>query len=327
MPDDKAVVTEEEMSVLLKSSGGAGVGGSTAANRQRVIPYDFRHPNRISKEKIRSLYLLHDMFSHSLSTSVPIFLRAISDITLISVEQQTYVEYMYGLPDPTAIFTIAMRPLQGLAVLELGPSIAFPVIDRMLGGAGKPLLESRALTEIEQKILEGFLKQVTDDLTEAWKQIIELDIQIVGRETRPQLLQIVSPNEVMLTIVFHIQIADAVGTMSLSIPASMLEPVMDEFNQSSYTRSRNVAPEQTYALLDHLSSAEFEVAAEIHGTTVLMNDLIDLAPGDILQCNQSVEQPVEVRVAGLLKFYGNLVANNKGMAVQLCGAAQTPGVE
>lgn len=324
MTADKAVVTEEEMSVLLKSPG-SGMAAGAAANRQRVIPYDFRHPNRISKEKIRSLYLLHDMFSHSLSTSVPIFLRAISDITLISVEQQAYVEYMYGLPDPTAIFTIAMRPLQGLAVLELGPSIAFPVIDRMLGGAGKSLQDSRALTEIEQKILEGFLKLVTDDLTEAWKQIIELDIQIVGRETRPQLLQIVSPNEVMITIVFHIQIADAVGTMSLSIPASMLEPVMDEFNQSSYTRSRNVAPEQTHSLLTNLASAEFELAAEIHGTTVLMNDLIDLVPGDILQCSHSVDQPIEVRVEGLHKFYGNLVANNKGVAVQLCGTAQPPG--
>ncbi|MEJ7616057.1 MAG: flagellar motor switch protein FliM [Pyrinomonadaceae bacterium] len=319
MTADKALVTEEEMSVLLKSpNGGAAAGG---ANRQRVVPYDFRHPNRISKEKIRSLYLLHDMFSHSLSTSVPIFLRAISDITLISVEQQAYVEYIYGLPDPTAIFTIAMRPLQGLAILELGPSIAFPVIDRMLGGAGKPLQETRALTEIEQKILEGFLKLITDDLKESWKQIIELDIQIVGRETRPQLLQIVSPNEVMITIVFHLQIADAVGTMSLSIPATMLEPVMDEFNQSSYTRSRNVIPEQTKSLIENLLSAEFDVTAELHGTSIMMNDLIDLVPGDILRCSQSVTQPVEVRVSGLLKFYGNLVSSNKSLAVQLCGSA------
>ncbi|MEJ7708603.1 MAG: flagellar motor switch protein FliM [Pyrinomonadaceae bacterium] len=281
------------------------------------MPYDFRHPSRISKEKIRSLYLLHDIFSHSLSTSVPIFLRSISDITLISVEQQSYVEYMYGLPDPSAIFTIAMRPLQGVAILELGPSIAFPVIDRMLGGSGQPLRESRALTEIEQKILEGFLKVITDDLTESWKQIIELDIQIVGRETRPQMLQIVAPNETMITIVFQMRIADAVGTMSLCIPASMLEPVMDEFNQSSYTRSRNVAPDQTRVLLGNLSTAEFEVSAELHGTTILFNDLIDLVPGDILQCGQSVEQPVEVRIGGLLKFHGQLVASNKNVAIQI----------
>ncbi len=314
---EKALVTEEEMSVLLKSPAGGAGASTAAANRQRVIPYDFRHPNRISKEKIRSLYLLHDIFSHSLSTSVPIFLRSISDITLISVEQQSYVEYMYGLPDPTAIFTIGMRPLQGLAILELGPAIAFPVIDRMLGGSGQSLRESRALTEIEQKILEGFLKVITDDLAESWKQIIELDIQIVGRETRPQMLQIVSPNETMITIVFHMQIADAVGTMSLCIPASMLEPVMEEFNQSSYTRSRNVAPDQARALLANLSTVEFEVSAELHGTTIPLNDLIDLVPGDILQCGQSVEQPVEVRIGGLLKFHGQLVASNKSVAIQI----------
>jgi len=91
----------------------------------------------------------------------------------------------------------------------LNPSLAFPVIDKLLGGKGQPLSESRAVTEIEQKILEGFLKVVIDDLREAWKPMVELEMQIVGRETRPQLLQIVAPNEVVLSIVFHVQVGDA----------------------------------------------------------------------------------------------------------------------
>lgn len=228
------LLTEEELSSLL----GKGAGSAAAEpvqggeRRRRVVPYNFRRPDRVSKEQVRSLYLLHDMFSHSLSSSLPIFLRTISEVTLVSVEQQAYVEYLYGLPDPTAIFTLSMRPLPGVAVLELNPSVAFPVIDRMLGGPGQSLKEARAVTEIEQKILEGFLKVVVDDLREAWRPLIELDLEIVGRETRPQLLQIVAPNEVVITIVFHVQIADARGMMSLCIPAVALEPIISRFNQS-----------------------------------------------------------------------------------------------
>ena len=312
---NNSLLTEEEMSALLETPADQLSSGQD--KRRRVVPYNFRRPDRMSKEQVRALYLLHDLFSHSLSSSLPIFLRTISEVTLISVEQQAYVEYLYGLPDPTAIFTLSMHPLQGVSVLELNPSLAFPVIDRLLGGKGVPLSEPRAVTEIEQKILEGFLKIVTDDLREAWKPLIDLDLQIVGRETRPQLLQIVAPNEVVLAIVFHVQVGEARGMMSLCIPALILEPIIEKFNQSFYVRSREVPPEHTRALLETLSGVSFPVAAEIHGTTASMEDLFNLAPGDILRLEHPIEQPVEVSVGGLVKFLGTLAARNGRTAAQI----------
>jgi flagellar motor switch protein FliM len=308
------LISQEEMSALL------GVGTNADANadkRRRVVPYNFRRPDRVSKEQVRSLYLLHDLFSHNLSSSLPIFLRAISEVTLISVEQQAYVEYLYGLPDPTAIFTLSMHPLQGVAVLEMNPSVAFPVIDRMLGGPGQTLSEARAVTEIEQRILEGFLKVLTDDLREAWAPLIELDLQVIGRETRPQLLQIVAPNEVIISIVFHVQLGEARGMMSLCIPAITLEPIIQKFNQAAYSRSREALPTQTRALLDTLSGVQFPVAAEIHGTRAAMDDLIHIAPGDILRLDHRIDDPIFVSVGGKTKFRGALVANNGRTAVQL----------
>jgi flagellar motor switch protein FliM len=309
------LLSKEEMESLLGTQSDTGASSSSQEKRRRVVPYNFRRPDRVSKEQVRSLYLLHDLFSHSLSSSLPIFLRTISEVTLISVEQQAYVEYLYGLSDPTAIFTIAMRPLQGVAVLELNPALAFPIVDRMLGGPGQGLKENRAVTEIEQKILEGFLKVVTDDLREAWKPLIELDLQIVGRETRPQLLQIVAPNEVVISIVFHVQIADARGMMSLCIPAITLEPIIQKFNQSSYSRSRDVPPDQTHAIIETLSTVSFPVYAEVRGTTALMDDLFSLTPGDVLKLDHRVDQPVEISVGDIVKYYGNLIASNGHKAI------------
>lgn len=310
-----SLLTEEEMSALLESPDAAQSAGQD--KRRRVVPYNFRRPDRLSKEQVRALYLLHDLFSHSLSSSLPIFLRTISEVTLISVEQQAYVEYLYGLPDPTAIFTLTMHPLQGVSVLELNPSLAFPVIDRLLGGKGAPLQDPRACTEIEQKILESFLKVVIDDLREAWKPMVELEMQIVGRETRPQLLQIVAPNEVVLAIVFHVQVGDARGMMSLCIPALILEPIIQKFNQSFYSRSREVPPSQTHSLLDVLSTVPFPVAAELHGTTAAMEDLMSLAPGDVLRLDHPVDRPVELSVGGLVKFHGELAAHNGRTAARV----------
>lgn len=319
------LITNEEMSALLESNPAKpDAPNSSSEKRKRVIPYNFRRPDRISKEQVRSLYLLHDLFSHSLSSSMPIFLRTISEVTLVSVEQQAYVEYLYGLPDPTAIFTLAMHPLQGVAVLELNPAIAFPIIDRMLGGAGQQIRKTRAVTEIEQKVLESFLKIVSDDLREAWRPLVELDLQITGRETRPQLLQIVAPNEVVVAIVFHVQMGDIQGLMSLCIPAIVLEPIIERFNQSSYSRNRVVLPQQTRHLLNNLRTLDFPISAELRGIKATTDDLFRLAPGDILLLDHRADEPVSVSVGGLEKFQGQLVEQDHRTAIYLHTAITPP---
>ena len=137
------LLTQEEMSSLLEHSDNHA---PESGKRRRVMPYNFRRPDRIPREQIRSLYLMHDLFALSLSSSLPILMRAMSGVTLMSVEQQAYSEYLQGLSDPTALFTLSMHPLPGVAALELSPAVAFPVIDRLLGGVGEDLEQPRALS-------------------------------------------------------------------------------------------------------------------------------------------------------------------------------------
>ncbi|MFN7927448.1 MAG: flagellar motor switch protein FliM [Blastocatellia bacterium] len=288
-----------------------------ATSRRRVAPYNFRRPDRIPREQIRSLYLMHDLFAHSLSSSLPVLMRTMSSVTLMSVEQQAYAEYLQGLTDPTAIFTVSMHPLPGVAAIEMGAAVAFPVIDRLLGGSGQELEYPRAVTEIEQRILEGFLKVITDDLRATWKPLVELDLQILGRETRPQMLQIVAPNEAVLTVVFQVQIAEARGNMSLCFPAITLEPILQILNQSVYSRSREVPSAQTRTLLDALSGVRFPVSAELRGTKTAMDDLLNLSPGDVLRLDHRVDQPIEVSVGGVVKYHADLVAQERRTVVNI----------
>ncbi len=308
------LLTKEEMSSLLEPGDNEA---SDTGKRRRVMPYNFRRPDRIPREQIRSLYLMHDLFALSLSSSLPILMRAMSGVTLMSVEQQAYSEFLQGLSDPTALFTVSMHPLPGVAALELSPSVAFPVIDRLLGGAGEDMAQVRAVTEIEQRILEGFVKVITDDLRTMWAPLADLDLQILGRETRPQMLQIVAPNEAVLTITFQVQIAEARGMMSLCLPAITLEPVIQNLNQSVFSRSREVPPDQTRTLLGILSAVKFPVSAELRGTKAAMEDLLKLAPGDVLRLDHRIDQPVEVSVSGAVKFYGDLMAQERRTVVNI----------
>lgn len=322
MKSNEELLTNEEMSALLPELPADGGAAKERDKRRRIVPYNFRRPDRLSKEQVRSLYLLHDLFAHSLSSSLPLFLRAISEVSLISVEQQSYGDYLRGLSDPTTIFTVDADSLHGVFVVEINSSIAFSIIDRMLGGEGKVLDEPRAATDLELNILEGFLPIVTDNYREAWKPLVEFEAEIVGRETRPQLLQIVAPNEVVATIVYQLQIGDARGLMSICLPVEMVETVIKNFNQSSNTMDNASAPKATYSLLKAVSGVRFPVVPELERVSAAVSDLMNLSVGDILRTSHSIEKPLNVTIDDSVKFLGRLAALEGKLVVQLTEAIQ-----
>ena len=314
MSDNEELLTSEEMSALLPD---LPIREAKDRSRGQIVPYNFRRPDRLSKEQVRSLYLLHDLFAHSLSSSLPLFLRAMSEVNLISVEQQSYGDYLRGLSDPTTIFTVSADKLRGVFAVEMNASIAFPVIDRMLGGEGKELTEQRAATDLELRVLEGFLAVVIDSYTEAWKTHIEFESEIVGRETRPQLLQIVAPNEIVATVVYQVEIGESKGLMSICLPVSMLETVTKSINQSTYAPENSTPPEAVAALLSTVSAARFRVSSELEKVPVAVSDLMALSVGDVLRTNHSIEKPIKVCVSDLLKFKGKLAGLEGQLVVQV----------
>ena len=315
------ILSSEEMSALVPENE-AGGAGNNHDRRERILPYNFRRPDRLSKEQIRSLYLLHDLLAHGLSSSLPLFLRAVCEVNLISVEQQPFGEYVRGLSEPTNIFSIEVDSLPGAFSIEMNSSIAFPIVDRMLGGDGKELKEMRAATELELKILESFLSIVLDNYQEAWKPIIEFENRIVGRETRPRLVQIVAPNEIGAVIVYQIQVGDAQGSISICLPVVMLESVIEKFNPSTYSSNKENVPEETFALLKKLSSMDFEVTAEMEKVPAAVADLMDLSVGDVLRTNHRTDKPVGISIGGVRKFGAAIVANEGRMLAQIVETKQ-----
>lgn len=312
------LLSEEEMSALLPENERA----DGADKRQQAVPYNFRRPDRLSKEQVRGLYLLHDLFAQSLSSNLPLFLRTISEVSLISVEQQAYGDYLRGLSDPTTIFTIAVENLRGVFAIELNSSIAFPIIDRMLGGEGKAVTEKRTATELELKILEGFLPIITDSYREAWKPVVEFKNEFAGCETRPQMLQIVAPNEVVVTIVYQLQIGEAKGAMSFCLPVAMLETVIGKFTQSSYTPNKATEPEATFAMLQTLSRVRLPVAAQLGKIPASVMDLMNLAVGDVLQTGHRADEPVEVLIGDSTKYSGRIAALEGKKVIQITAAQE-----
>ena len=184
-----------------------------------IQPYDFKRPERISKDQMRALEMLHETFARNFGASLSGLLRTIVEVRVTSATQMTYSEFIGGLPNPTSFNLVRCPPLEGQICLEVSPLVIYPIIDRLLGGSNKELfVPQRPMTLIETRLIQKILKRATDGLGEAWQGIRRIEFALGEMESNPQLVQIVPPNEVVVVIGFDVRLTNRAGPMSLCIP-------------------------------------------------------------------------------------------------------------
>jgi len=317
------ILTQEEIDLLLGSASELRreVPARPSMASVHSVAYDFRRPDRVSKEQLRSLHLLHERFARNASSSLSAYLRTMTDISIVSVEQLTYAEFLMSLPDPTAFYALTLSPVDGVAALELNPTLAFTMIDRILGGTGKGVQLARALTEIEQNVVDGIIKLILENLSESWKTIHEVQFRITGRETRPQMLQVAAPNETVLLLVFDIRLGDVRGMLNFCLPAATIEAFGDVFTQGWYRSRREASGLQRDALMRSLGRVRVPVTALLE-VSMSGREVVRLRPGDVMSLGRPVSQPIKVRVGGSTKFAGRLVRHGSRVAVAI---AEGPG--
>ncbi|MDR2561162.1 MAG: flagellar motor switch protein FliM [Holophagales bacterium] len=315
------ILSQEEVDALLKSHVKGGKPSAAApekpaakvkkaAPQKKVSLYNFRRPDRVSREQMRSLHFMHDRFARNFSSSLSAYLRSITEVNLLSVEQLSYQEFLLSVPDPTCFNAISLRPLEGALAMEVNPQLVFPIIDKMLGGPGEAIRHMRTMTDIEQSIFDGVLKLALEDLRDAWKGILDLDFKVQTRETSPQLIQIVAPNEVVILIVFEVKMGPVTGMINVAIPSIILEPVASKFDQEMFTGYKKSATfEEARLLVESLKHCEMAVSAEIRGTTLLLQDLLHLQAGDLIPLAKKHDSMLDLTVDGIPRMKGYVALN------------------
>lgn len=273
-----------------------------ADKERKVLPYNFKRPDRISKNQLRSLHFIHDRFARNFSSSVSAFLRTVVEVTLEDTSQISYAEFLGRAKDPTCYGAVSMKPLDGSAAVELEPEIVFPMIDRLMGGAGKAMAQIRPMTEIEQSIVQTILRLLVDNLKESWKPVYAIDFSLLSTETHPHLVQVVAPNEMVIHFQFQIRMRESVARMHLALPMLVLEPIIHIFDQEFYSRKKIISDG---TLLTQLRNTKVSLSIESAETTYPMESLLSLQVGDTLVLDQREEWPVHLKVAGKTKLFAH----------------------
>jgi flagellar motor switch protein FliM len=281
-------------------------------------PYDFRRPDRIAKDQLRAIHLLHENFARSLASSLSAYLRAYVAVNLVSVEQLSFMEFTQCLPSPTSMIALGMKPYDGNAVLEINPSLVFPILEMLLGGSGKLATKiTREITEIEQSILEGLLRIILQDLHTSWHAVTALDFSIESHETEPQLLQILAPNEAVVAISVEVRIGETAGMMNIGIPSIVVKMLRQKFDQQWSVRKTQATQDENSRLLRLLRPATIHLDARLQGPTLSVSTLLDLAEGDVLAFDYPIGKPVDVMVNGRLKYRGEVLTSGRKRALEV----------
>jgi flagellar motor switch protein FliM len=300
------ILSSEELAALLPAV--AEVGAEKGKRKKNIVEYDFLRPNKISGEQLRSLQRMHETIAQTISMILSTYLRINVEVNIVTIGELSFEIFRNSLPNPTVINVLSLAPIQerGLATMDM--NLAFSLIDRMLGGPGKPLERMRTLTIIEQSLLDNVIKRFTDQLAEGWKELVVFKPVVEAREMDPQFVQVIPSSEMVLVATFSLAAPGEIepGEMRFCIPFISLEGKVSQLgNQFRFAAmKRNQSLGQRKYLERMVKQTTLEIACELGTSTVTIGEVMALQVGDVLVLDQRHDAEMAGRVAGLQRLMG-----------------------
>jgi len=323
------VLSQDEIDQLLTAISTGEVEGEEALKRaetRKIKIYDFKRPDKFSKDQIRTLQMMHETFARLTTTSLSAQLRTIVHVHVASVDQLTYEEFLRSIPNPTTLSVINMDPLKGSSIFEIDPSITFTIIDRLFGGPGEASKINRELTDIELSVIEGIIVRILGNLREAWSNVIDLRPRLGNIETNPQFAQIVPPSDMVVLITLETKVGDVEGMTNFCIPYLTIEPIITKLSaQYWYSSIRKGGTTENLAILKkRLDTVYIDLIAEIGNLDISVKDVLNLQKGDIIKLEHNkVNDNMILKIGNKKKFYARPGVVGTHMAVQITGKVES----
>ena len=315
------VLSQQEIDQLLnkvKSGDDGLVTGHGSENE--AIPFDFRLPNRISKNQLRTIRNIHENFSESLASFLVTKLQTIVNINVTSVDQIYYSEYVLSVSNPACLFTFDIKNSDIKGILEISPELALSLVDRLLGGNGSGSKQTKLITSIEQKVILVVVEKIMQDLKKGWQIVDNFDFIVERFESDIDFAQITSQNESVLLISFEIMISDQVFMMNIAFATFAFDTILAKLSSQKMSSIRPGKYNGTTAqeiLSNHLLKTSLPIVVEFGTAKLTMNDLMEMEVGDIVKLENRITDEHLVKVSNRNLFYGRAGVVNKHKAIKI----------
>ena len=268
--------------------------------------YNFRRPDKFSKEHLKALQDIHRDFVRHLATVLTGYLRMEVEIDVISVDQLTYEEYICSMPSHVENMIFKLNPLSGEISMGMSPEVLAVVLDRMLGGAGVINDHGRELTQIEELLTTKFVEKIIKILEEAWGTILPVKSEFVTLANGYHSVPITTSGEIVTLISFEVRLGQKnFGLMNICFPYPVLETILPKLTpqyiyQHTTVTANEIGKNET---LEKIKGAELEMQVILGMANVEVNDVLDLKVDDVIKLDQKLDEELVACINKKKKFF------------------------
>lgn len=316
------VLSQSEIDELLKALNTGEIDVNqikTTENEKKIRDYDFRRPNKFAKDHLRTLNIIHEDYARYITNYLTAYLRSRVNIEVLSVEEVSYYEFSNSISNPSILSIVEFIPLNGFILLEMNPSIAFAVIDRILGGRGIGIEKVRGFTEIELAIIERIVNQMLGLMREPWENVVSVKPRLDRIETNSQFAQIISPNEMIALVTLDAQVGDIKGMMNICIPHLIVEPVLPKLSTKYWFTSmeKEMSHETIKNIERKIEYTSIPLKAILGKTNITVEDFLELQKDDVILLDTPVGSDIKVMVGNMHKFNGIPGVRKNRMSIKI----------
>ena len=321
-------LTQKEIDRLLNdmSSGALSIDQilEGAKRKSEVMNYDFRRPNRISKNQIRFLQNIHETFSEVFGYYLVSKLQTIVSVDLTAVDQLFYSEFILSVNSPGCLYIFDIDGTEGSGILEVSPNLALNLVERMLGGSAETQQKARSITPIEQAVLRNLIEHLFSDLSNAWDVIGGMKFKRNRMESEADFVQIAPASEIVIVLSFDVHIGQNSYSMTLCYPTFSLEDKLNKLNvqtmaSSSINSNKTKNTNSALNIKKQMEKTVLPISVELGQTSITVADLLKLEVGDLIMSTRRISEDVEISISGQKKLTGKIGNVEGKKAVKVTG--------
>ncbi|MCL1915914.1 MAG: flagellar motor switch protein FliM [Desulfovibrionaceae bacterium] len=313
------ILAQEEVDALLRGLSGGDIStDGDATDDSGVVVFDLANQDRIIRGRMPVLEIINDRFSRLCTNALTNAVRKRVELNPISIDMAKFGDFMRSLPVPTSINIFKMEPLRGSAMLIVDARLVFALVENFFGGHGsQPKIEGREFTRIEQTIVERVVKIALSKMEESWQPVHEVSMELMRSEINPQFAAIVPPSDVVVVITFEVELETAIGSFVICLPYATIEPIRSKLHASFQTERLEVDHAWVARLKERLMETPVEMKVRFGDTHITGNQLLRLRKGDVLLLDTDTDDLLEVKVAGVTKYWAVSGITKGNKAIQI----------
>ncbi|MBC3934924.1 flagellar motor switch protein FliM [Undibacterium sp. CY7W] len=291
-------LSQEEVDALLKGVTGDQDDSLSQEDTSGVRPYNLATQERIVRGRMPTLEIINERFARLLRIGLFNFLRRSAEVSVGTVRVSKYSEFIRNLVVPTNLNLVHMKPLRGTSLIVLDPGLVFLLVDNLFGGDGRfhTRVEGRDFTQTEQRIIHRILEIIFETYSKSWEPVYPIEFEYIRSEMNTQFANIATPNEVVVSTTFTIELGPVSGEMHICMPYSTIEPIRDILTSSLQGETLEVDKRWVRLMTQQIQIAEVELVADLGTTRVTLGDILNMKVGDVIPL--SVPEIVSAKVDG-----------------------------